>query len=110
MFDKRVHPRSAVSRAYFAAYARVTASLVLSGVTLPPRGNPTHRSLAPLIENHLNGLTKQKAFKVARLVVRLQSLRVFADYGPRDTVDQSHVRQCLGHLTTVFHELKESQL
>jgi uncharacterized protein (UPF0332 family) len=90
LFDEG-HYRSAVSRAYYTVYARVTHALVLQGVAMPEgQEGPRHQKLVPLIGDNL----RKPAF-VGRLVRRLYLMRCHADYIPSVTVGARDGRNAL---------------
>ena len=90
LFDEG-HHRSAVSRAYYAVYARATNALVCQGVAMPAgREGPQHQKLASMI-----GDTLRKPDFVGRLVRRLYSMRCYADYMPSVTVGARDGRNAL---------------
>jgi uncharacterized protein (UPF0332 family) len=99
--------RSAVSRAYFAAYARASAALVEAKVTMPPtREGPSHRGLPSLINRTLGRLGGGR-WRLIGLVHGLYNLRVAADYRPSVSVESGDARQALRMMADVFQLTKE---
>jgi len=97
--------RSAISRAYYAVYSRVTALLVAHGVTMPDDyEGPLHSKLAALIEAHLTGL-RSKRWTVAGLARGLYDLRVIADYHPSVPVDGGDALVAVRRMMGAFHLL-----
>lgn len=105
--QRRVHLRSAVSRAYYAAYAKVHARLAESGLTLPSRGNFGHRRLQVVIQDAWARAPGGAPFsRLSGVFNTLYKLRLAADYEPFAGVDESDARAVLGCMTKVFREWK----
>ncbi len=98
------HHRSAVARAYYAAYSKVTHELVTTaGLTMPPgREGPSHARLRPLIETSMPNMTPARRRKVSELVGRLYTLRIDADYRPSVPVESREAREAASIMTTIF--------
>lgn len=100
------HPRSAVSRAYFAAYAAVHAILLHSGEQPPSRGNWSHDGLAEHVRVVLQRLRRNDssfrgAIQMKKDVSDLRNYRVRADYSPTSTIDAAEaVRRARNVLAT----------
>ncbi|MCH7812566.1 MAG: HEPN domain-containing protein [Planctomycetes bacterium] len=99
--------RSALSRAYYAAYAKVVAVLLSSGMTPPARGNPGHRSMPDLILNNMRSLDSGSRARLSGQMATLYNLRLVADYQPDAVVDESDFRVSAGLMARVFKDLKE---
>jgi uncharacterized protein (UPF0332 family) len=104
------HYRSCLSRAYYAAYSKVTSDLSAArGVTFSP-GNegPKHPGrtgtggIRRLIETHLTNLDVRKRVKLSELVGRLYTLRCTADYHPSIEVDARDAREAISIMNTIF--------
>jgi uncharacterized protein (UPF0332 family) len=95
--------RSAVSRAYYA-YSKVTHELVMTaGLGMPPgRGGPSHARLRPLIETSMPGLLQPGRVALSRLVGRLYTLRIDADYKPSVQVEAREAREAVSIMKTIF--------
>ncbi len=98
------HFRSCVSRAYYAAYSKVTHELVVTaGLTMPPsREGPSHARIRPLIESRMPNMDLGKRVKLSELLGRLYTLRVDADYKPSVRVEGTDAREALSIMKTVF--------
>ena len=96
--------RSAVARAYYAAYSKVTHELVATaGLAMPPgREGPSHARLRPIIETSMPKMAQKKREKLSELVGRLYTLRVDADYKPSTSVEAREARQALSLMKTIF--------
>ena len=99
------YERCAVSRAYYAAYSRITHALVLRGVTFTvrgvKRGNPSHAALPALIENHLQVLGQHR-WVVADYLRALCGYRVAADYFPSYQVNAAIAGKAIDVMKKVF--------
>lgn len=74
------HPRSSISRAYYAAYSAITGELVKQGVVFPHgRNNPPHAELRRYVDS-IRCLTVSERRDVRRAIRRLWAARVDADY------------------------------
>jgi uncharacterized protein (UPF0332 family) len=100
--------RSCVSRAYYAAYSKVTHELtVTAGLTMPAdREGPGHGtgrgSIRPMIETSMPNMEGQKRVKLSELIGRLYTLRIDADYKPSVQVEGGDAREALSIMKTVF--------
>jgi hypothetical protein len=104
---QRGKERSAISRAYYAAYSRTMYVLSLCGVTTFTvrgfrRGNPLHVDLPALVEKHLQLLGKQRRDVADALRVLYHKLRVPADYKPLYPVDVKTAEKAVDLMTKVF--------
>ena len=104
------HYRSCLSRAYYAAYAKVTHALAAApGVTFPPnREGPNHPGetgtggIRRLVETGMPNLNQAQRLKLSELIGRLYTLRIFADYRPSVEVDARDAREAISIITTIF--------
>src|SRR6266478_4012575 len=96
--------RSAVARAYYAAYSKVTHELVATGgLQMPPgRDGPNHSRVRRVIETSMPNMPQAKRDKLSELVGRLYALRIEADYRPSSTVGITEARAAISLMTTVF--------
>jgi hypothetical protein len=83
------HPRSAVSRAYYAAYSALAGHFEPNYRTQfrYDGNNPGHQQLLALTANNLDRrrFDAQQRRTVKRALLILQSLRANADYNPAET-------------------------
>jgi uncharacterized protein (UPF0332 family) len=103
------HPRSCVSRAYFAAYAAITRALVDSKGVRFPHGfeGPSHKDVPNLIGNHLAGaLDRGNTREIKAAIRRLYSARIDGDYWISVHVGQEAVLSALRDCHRIFRELK----
>jgi hypothetical protein len=104
------HYRSCLSRAYYAAYSKVTFDLSgIAGVTFPAGDEgPKHPGrtgtggIRRLIETHMENLDAARRGKLSELVGRLYTLRVVADYRPSMEVDGRDAREAVSIMNTIF--------
>lgn len=91
--------RSAVSRAYYAAYASVTGRLVESGA-VPKSGvaNPSHKALPLMVEGNLPGLAAWQRRDLKAATRRLYEMRLDADYRSQVDVDRTVAVRSLAEL------------
>lgn len=96
--------RSCVSRAYYAAYSKVTHELVHAArLTMPPgREGPSHARIRPLIVTSMPNMRQDKRLKLSELIGRLYTLRIDADYKPSVEVKGRDAREALSMMKTVF--------
>jgi len=95
--------RSAVSRSYYAAYSKVTMELCSLGITMPAdRESPTHRKIRPLIEGNLTTMDREKRLALSRIVGRLYTMRISADYSPSLAVGAREAREAISLMNKVF--------
>ncbi len=78
--------RSAVSRAYYAAYCAVTVELEGRANFPGGRQNPSHDQLPKLILNSLSDISVPDRQNMKRAAVRLYRKRIAADYRPGEHV------------------------
>lgn len=96
--------RSCASRAYYAAYSKVTHELVVTArLPMPPgREGPSHARIRPLIESSMPNMETPRRVKLSELIGRLYTLRVDADYKPSVEVEGADAREALSIMKTVF--------
>lgn len=95
--------RSAASRAYYAAYSKVTDALVAAGLTMPVgREGPAHKRIRPLIETSMPGMDQSKREALSSMVGRLYTLRIDSDYKPSTIVSDKESREAVSILKTIF--------
>ena len=96
--------RSCVSRAYYAAYSKVTHELAFTAqLPMPPgREGPGHKRLRPVIETSMPNLRPDQREKLSELVGRLYVLRIDADYRPSVVVEDREAREAISILKTIF--------
>jgi len=104
------HYRSCLSRAYYAAYSKVTFELSrLPGVTFSlgdegPKhpGRTGAGGIRRMIETNMTNLDRTKRVRLSELVGRLYTLRCVADYHPSIDVDGRDAREAISIMNTVF--------
>lgn len=96
--------RSCASRAYYAAYSKVTHELVMTaGLAMAAdREGPGHASIRRLIETSMPNMQQEKRVKLSELVGRLYTLRIDADYKPSVEVEGADAREALSIMKTIF--------
>lgn len=98
-------PRSAVSRAYFAAYAATHAILLHSNETPPQRGNWAHGGLGQQLATVLArgaGLDRRIALLMRKCVDDCYNCRIQADYGPHLVMGEPIARSATRHARQVL--------
>jgi uncharacterized protein (UPF0332 family) len=102
------HWRSAVSRAYFAAYSAVSGCLIELGVAMPAgREGPSHGGLPDLVANNLTILRVHDRPRLVSRLRELYRLRVLADYRPSFGMSEIEALSALDLMGDVFHWLEE---
>lgn len=104
------HFRSCMSRAYYAAYSKITHALTgTPGVTFPAsREGPSHPGelgtggIRRLIETCMPNMHQHRRVKLSELVGRLYTLRIDADYKPSAAVEARDARAAVSIMNTVF--------
>ena len=88
--------RSSVSRAYFSAFAAVTAVLGEVGTKFAePRLGPAHASVRTLIRKNMPGLSRQRRTRLLAAMNDLYESRLAADYRPPQTIGRDDARRSL---------------
>ena len=98
------YERSAVSRAYYAAYSRTVQTLVACncGVVFPVgREGPSHTKLHELVVRHLRVLGQHR-WLLANHLRELYKMRVAADYCPSDSVELVEAQKAVRLMNMVF--------
>jgi uncharacterized protein (UPF0332 family) len=99
--------RSAVNRAYYAAYQAATAACFLHGdSSLFPNGwkNPSHDQLPALIRNN-GDLEYEIRQKLARQLRELRTFREDADYRPGRSLLREQALRCTQEAESVLKAL-----
>jgi uncharacterized protein (UPF0332 family) len=97
--------RSAVSRAYYAAFSAATGYLESRGVSFTAgRQSPPHRDLADLLGRYYQGSPLMKR-QLQTTIRRLYTLRLFADYDVKITVDDTTSRDAVRYSAGVLRGL-----
>ena len=99
-----------MSRAYYAAYSKVTHELVvMAGLTMPPDregpnppGKTGRAGIRRLIETSMPNMRQDKREKLSELVGRLYTLRIDADYKPSVVVESRDAREAITIMKTIF--------
>ena len=99
--------RSAISRAYYAAFSRVANLLVSHGVSMPKDWEgPSHAKIAGLICEKLTFLHDLR-WRIFHWIRALYALRIDADYRPSMDMGGAHARLAISLMGNVFHYLEE---
>jgi uncharacterized protein (UPF0332 family) len=110
----RTRHRSCVSRAYYAAYAKVTHLLVQTGVPMPlGREGPNHpghlptraandKGIRQMIVQNLAQFNLNKRRALSEIIGELYTLRLYGDYRPSQEVDAADAREAVSMMNTVF--------
>jgi len=97
------HPRSSVSRAYFAAFAAVAAALEARGVTFAAgRAAPSHAALRKTAEQNLGHVTPRRRNRLVAQLNQLYQWRLAADYQPGSTVGHTEARAAVNAAANVL--------
>lgn len=102
--------RSCLSRAYYAAYSKVTNGLAAAPGVMFPQGRegPNHPGelgtggIRRLIETSMPGMSQERRVKLSELVGSLYTLRLYADYRPSIDIDARDAREAISMMNTVF--------
>ena len=97
------HPRSATSRAYYAAHVIVSDALLSAGY-VPPAHKQTapHDAQPSLITKHLSGLGRRTVRELRTTLRRLYERRIDGDYKRTVTVDMRLARDSLRDASAIF--------
>jgi uncharacterized protein (UPF0332 family) len=103
----KAHPRSAVSRAYYAAHVLLTDALIRAGyVPAPPYETAPHKQQANLVGIHLSAGGPQFVSDLSLAVARLYKSRLDADYSQLAAVGASQAKEAVRDAVEVFQLLK----
>ena len=103
-----------MSRAYYAAYAKVTHLLVQKGEAMPdgregpphpghlPTGEAKHKGIRQLIMEKLTEIDVAKRRALSELIGELYTLRLYGDYRPSQQIDAVEAREAVSMMNTVF--------
>jgi uncharacterized protein (UPF0332 family) len=104
------HARSAVSRAYYAAFSKVTAMLLRLGER-PPNGwsNWKHKPLVGVLRSALtrSGVAPARTKEILHNLRASYSMRLDADYQPGRTVDRNVAQESLRKAAIVMNLLEK---
>jgi uncharacterized protein (UPF0332 family) len=97
------HPRSAASRAYYAAHIALAKQLQANGF-VPGAGQSTHPHLrqVALIDRFLSHMGQKRVAELRRVFRRLYSRRIDADYVRRVTFDYQTALESVRDASVVF--------
>lgn len=88
----------------YAAFSKITYELLLAGEKMPAdREGPTHKKLRPMVEANLRSLEKHDRVALSRIVGRLYTLRIAADYQPSTSVSAADAREAVSLMNKVFY-------
>lgn len=95
--------RSAVARAYYSAYSKVAYALVGAGFEMPAGyEGPKHKRLRPVIETSMPDMDQKRREALSRLIGRLYTLRIDADYKPSVLVEDREAREAASIMKTIL--------
>ena len=95
--------RSAIGRSYYAVYSKVSMELCDLGIGMPSgREGPRHKKIRPLIETKFTSMKRNKRFALSRIVGRLYTMRILADYSPSTIVGSREGRETISLMNRVF--------
>jgi len=97
--------RSAISRAYYAGYARATIEVIDAGQTMPTRGNPGHEQLQHMVLHSLTRLSAAHRTNCHAMLAALFWRRVVADYEPDFLIDRRAAFEALGWMASLFRSM-----
>jgi uncharacterized protein (UPF0332 family) len=97
------HPRSSVSRAYYAAHVVLSEALLTAGYVPPKdRETPPHDGQVKLIGVHLGGLSVGRLRDLRRIIRRTYRRRIDADYRRSVTVASADARDAVRDVSLLF--------
>jgi uncharacterized protein (UPF0332 family) len=99
--------RSAVSRAYYSAYAAVLERLVSAG-TIADR-SPSHKTLPVMVEGNVPGLSDWKRRDLKAATRRLYEARLQADYRATTRVDARTAFRSMSDLALALGLLRKEE-
>ena len=99
------HHRSAVSRAYYAAYARVTAELEGRASLPADREGPDHDDLPEMVIDYLSRMQYPARREVREILIRLYDYRLHADYRPSRVIGNAELRHALLLVDRLFRKV-----
>jgi len=98
-----LHPRSSISRAYYAAHSVLAEALIGQGYTPPVgRQTPSHEAQPGLIRRHFAARGTRFVRELQAVIRRLYAARLDADYNRRVTIDPEVSRQAVRDAHAVF--------
>ncbi|MCC6284839.1 MAG: HEPN domain-containing protein [Phycisphaerales bacterium] len=103
--------RSAVSRAYYTAYAMIAAWLERAGASFG-RENPSHAQVESMLQASL-ARRRRNSDATRDMVRRLRNLRRFrlvSDYSPAGYIDKEIARACLRDASILTLALSEGRV
>ena len=99
----KAHPRSAVSRAYYAAHVLVADALMAAGFApTPPYETAPHRQQANLIAFHLAPRGPHFISDLSLAISRLYHRRLDADYSQLASVVSEQAKEAIRDAVEVF--------
>lgn len=99
----KAHPRSTVSRAYYAAHVLLTDALVQAGYSpVPPYETVPHKHQAVLIARFLTANRPAAVVDLSLAISRLYKSRLDADYSRLAVVDTAEAKEAIRDAAEVF--------
>jgi uncharacterized protein (UPF0332 family) len=101
--------RSAVSRAYYAAYSAITSALEGNAAFPEGRFGPSHDKLPKLVMANAIGLRFFERAKVVKAARRLYRQRIAADYEPPARVELEEARIAVLDATFILRSIANAK-
>jgi uncharacterized protein (UPF0332 family) len=108
--SKQHHPRSCVSRAYYAAYSLVNQRLLPYEAPAAGFEGHAHAGISGLIRRYLFKKDQKRCAELRSTMHRLYLARLDADYRPSRTVDRSIALSALRDANVVFRMFGDSHV
>ena len=99
----KAHPRSAISRAYYAAHVLLTEALVSAGyVPIPPYETAPHKWQVNLVASYLSAGGPLLMTDLGEAISRLYKRRLDADYSQLVVVGPAQAKEAIRDAVEVF--------
>jgi uncharacterized protein (UPF0332 family) len=99
----KAHPRSAISRAYYAGHAVLANALIAAGYTpSAPYETAPHKQQPLLIGRYLASSGAVLVTDLSQAISRLYKGRLDADYSRLASIDNSHAKEAIRDAVEIF--------
>jgi uncharacterized protein (UPF0332 family) len=99
----KAHPRSAISRAYYAAHVLLTDALIGAGyVPTPPYETVPHKRQAIEVARHLASRGTALVTDLSLAITRLYKSRLDADYSRLAPMDAVRAKEAIRDAVEIF--------